>query len=219
MINRSHSLIRRRASLLMLAIAFYSIGTFANESETISSVTLYHDEAKLDVTVTGVFDQSGMAGATVIETIRPDSLSVIDLSGLALVHRINLLEGAGDSVLGRLKGQSARLNQRSKLFSELDAEDNTGTIVQDQPILFQRGNEIFQVALDELVFEVGSREPAANLEISGGVPESPFNLGLQYELSGLSWRAVYKLFFDPSAGKAELQTRALVSNQTFSPFS
>ena len=62
----------------MLAIAFYSIGTVANESETISSVTLYHDEAKLDLTVTGVFDQSGMAGATVIETIRPDSLSVID---------------------------------------------------------------------------------------------------------------------------------------------
>ena len=217
MINRSHSLIRRRASLLMLAIAFYSIGTVADESQTISSVTLYHDEAKLDVAVTGVFDQSGMAGATVIETIRPDSLSVIDPSGLALVHRINLSEGASDSVLGTLKGQSARLNQRSKLFSELDAEDNTGTIVQDQPILFQRGNEIFQVALDELVFEVGSREPAANLEISGGVPDTPFNLGLQYELSGLSWRAIYKLFFDPSAGKAELQTRALVSNQTFSP--
>ena len=214
MINRSHSLIRRRASLLMLAIAFYSIGTVANESETISSVTLYHDEAKLDVAVTGVFDQSGMAEATVIETIRPDSLSVIDPSGLALVHRINLSEGAGDSVLGTLKGQSARLNQRSKLFSELDAEDNTGTIVQDQPILFQRGDEIFQVALDELVFEEGSNEPAANLEISGGVPDTPFNLGLQYELSGLSWRAIYKLFFDPIRGKAELQTRALVSNQT-----
>ena len=143
MVNRSHSLIRRRASLLMLAIAFYSIGTVANENETISSVTLYHDEAKLDVAVTGVFDQSGMAEATVIETIRPDSLSVIDPSGLALVHRINLSEGAGDSVLGTLKGQSARLNQRSKLFSELDAEDNTGTIVQDQPILFQRGERDF----------------------------------------------------------------------------
>ena len=217
MINRSHSLIRRRASLLMLAIAFCSIGTVANESETISSLTLYHDEAKLDVAVTGVFDQSGMAEATVIETIRPDSLSVIDSSGLALVYRINLSEGAGDSVLGPLKGQSARLNQRSKLFGELDAEDNSGTIVQDQPILFQRGNEIFQVALDELVFEVGSREPAPNLEISGGVPGTPYNLGLQYELSGLSWRANYKLFFDPIHGKAELQTRALVSNQTPSP--
>ena len=164
-------------------------------------MTLYHDEAKLDVAVTGVFDQSGMAEATVIETIRPDSLSVIDPSGHALVHRINLSEGAGDSVLGTLKGQSARLNQRSKLFSEVDAEDNAGTIVQDQPILFQRGNEIFQVALDELVFEVGSREPAANLEISGGVPDTPFNLGLQYELSGLSWRAIYKLFSIPSMAK------------------
>ena len=56
-----------------------------------------------------------------------------------------------------------------------------------------------------------------SLEISGGVPDTPFNLGLQYELSGLSWRAIYKLFFDSSAGKAELQTRALVSNQTPSP--
>ena len=100
----------------MLAIAFYSIGSVSNENETISSLTLYHDEAKLDVTVTGVFDQSGMAEATVIETIRPDSLSVIDPSGLALAHRINLSEGAGDSVLGTLKGQSARLNQRSKLL-------------------------------------------------------------------------------------------------------
>ena len=217
MVNRSHSLIHRRASLLMLAIAFYSLGAPANQSETISSLTLYHDEAKLDVAVIGVFDQSGMAEATVIETIRPDSLSVIDSSGLALVYRINLSEGAGDSVLGPLKGQSARLNQRSKLFGELDAEDNSGTIVQDQPILFQRGNEIFQVALDELVFEVGSREPAPNLEISGGVPGTPYNLGLQYELSGLSWRANYKLFFDPIHGKAELQTRALVSNQTPSP--
>ena len=179
MVNRSHSLIHRRASSLMLAIAFCSLGAVANQSETISSLTLYHDEAKLDVAVIGVFDQSGMAEATVIETIRPDSLSVIDSSGLALVYRINLSEGAGDSVLGPLKGQSARLNQRSKLFGELDAEDNSGTIVQDQPILFQRGNEIFQVALDELVFEVGSREPAPNLEISGGVPGTPYNLGLQ----------------------------------------
>ena len=217
MVNRSHSLIHRRASSLMFAIAFCSLGAVANQSETISSLTLYHDEAKLDVAVIGVFDQSGMAEATVIETIRPDSLSVIDSSGLALVYRINLSEGAGDSVLGPLKGQSARLNQRSKLFGELDAEDNSGTIVQDQPILFQRGNEIFQVALDELVFEVGSREPAPNLEISGGVPGTPYNLGLQYELSGLSWRANYKLFFDPIHGKAELQTRALVSNQTPSP--
>ena len=56
----------------------------------------------------------------------------------------------------------------------------------------------------------------ANLEISGGVPDTPFNLGLQYELSGLSWRAIYKLFFDPIHGKAELQTRAMVSNQTSS---
>ena len=214
MVNRSHSLIRRRASLLIFAIAFSFIGAFANEGETTAILTLYHDEAKLDVAVTGVFDQSGMAEATVIETIRPDSLSVIDPSGQALVHRINLSEDAGDSVLGTLKGQSARLNQRSKLFSEVDAEDNTGTIVQDRPILFQRGDEIFQVALDELVFEVGSNESAANLEISGGVPDTPFNLGLQYELSGLSWRAIYKLFFDPIHGKAELQTRAMVSNQT-----
>ena len=214
MVDRSHSLIHRRASSLMFAIAFCSLGAVANQSETISSLTLYHDEAKLDVAVIGVFDQSGMAEATVIETIRPDSLSVIDSSGLALVYRINLSEGAGDSVLGPLKGQSARLNQRSKLFGELDAEDNSGTIVQDQPILFQRGNEIFQVALDELVFEVGSREPAPNLEISGGVPGTPYNLGLQYELSGLSWRANYKLSFDPIHGKAELQTRAMVSNQT-----
>ena len=130
------------------------------------------------------------------------------------MHRITLSEDAGDSVLGTLKGQSARLNRRSKLFSEVDAEDNAGTIVQDRPILFQRGNEIFQVALDELVFEEGSNESAANLEISGGVPDTPFNLGLQYELSGLSWRAIYKLFFDPIHGKAELQTRAMVSNQT-----
>ena len=216
MVNRSHSLIRRRASLLIFAIAFPLVGVFANEGETTAILTLYHDEAKLDVAVTGVFDQSGMAEATVIETIRPDSLSVIDPSGQALVHRIKLSEDAGDSVLGTLKGQSARLNRRSKLFSEVDAEDNAGTIVQDRPILFQRGNEIFQVALDELVFEEGSNESAANLEISGGVPDTPFNLGLQYELSGLSWRAIYKLFFDPIHGKAELQTRAMVSNQTLS---
>ena len=214
MVNRSHSLIRRRASLLIFAIAFPLVGVFANEGETTAILTLYHDEAKLDVAVTGVFDQSGMAEATVIETIRPGSLSVIDPSGQALVHRIKLSEDAGDSVLGTLKGQSARLNRRSKLFSEVDAEDNAGTVVQDRPILFQRGNEIFQVALDELVFEEGSNESAANLEISGGVPDTPFNLGLQYELSGLSWRAIYKLFFDPIHGKAELQTRAMVSNQT-----
>ena len=115
MVNRNHSLIRRRVCLLMLAIAFHSIGSVANQGETISSLTLYHDVAKLDVTVTGVFDQSGMAESTVIETIRPDSLSVIDPSGVALVHRINLSEGAGDSVLGTLKGQSARLNQRKAL--------------------------------------------------------------------------------------------------------
>ena len=216
MVNRSHSLIRRRASLLIFAIAFSFIGAHANEGETTAILTLYHDEAKLDVAVTGVFDQSGMAEATVIETIRPDSLSVIDPSGQALVHRIKLSEDAGDSVLGTLKGQSARLNRRSKLFSEVDAEDNAGTIVQDRPILFQRGDEIFQVALDELVFEEGSNESSANLEISGGVPDTPFNLELQYELSGLSWRAIYKLFFDPIRGKAELQTRAMVSNQTSS---
>ena len=216
MVKRSHSLIRRRASLLIFAIAFSFIGAHANKGETTAILTLYHDEAKLDVAVTGVFDQSGMAEATVIETIRPDSLSVIDPSGQALVHRIKLSEDAGDSVLGTLKGQSARLNRRSKLFSEVDAEDNAGTIVQDRPILFQRGNEIFQVALDELLFEEGSNESAANLEISGGVPDTPFNLGLQYELSGLSWRAIYKLFFDPIHGKAELQTRAMVSNQTLS---
>ena len=216
MVNRIHSLIRWRASLLIFAIAFSFVGVFANEGETAAILTLYHDEAKLDVAVTGVFDQSGMAEATVIETIRPDSLSVIDPSGQALVHRIKLSEDAGDSVLGTLRGQSARLNRRSKLFSEVDAEDNAGTIVQDRPILFQRGNEIFQVALDELLFEEGSNESAANLEISGGVPDTPFNLGLQYELSGLSWRAIYKLFFDPIHGKAELQTRAMVSNQTLS---
>ena len=216
MVNRSHSLIRRRASLLILAIAFSFIGAHANEGETTAILTLYHDEAKLDVAVTGVFDQSGMAEATVIETIRPQSLSVIDPTAQALVHRINHSEDAGESVLGTLKGQSARLNRRSKLFSEVDAEDNTGTIVQDRPILFQRGDEIFQVALDELVFEEGSNESSANLEISGGVPDTPFSLGLQYELSGLSWRAIYKLFFDPIRGKAELQTRAMVSNQTSS---
>ena len=176
MVNRSHSLIRRRASLLIFAIAFSFIEVLGNEGETTAILTLYHDEAKLDVAVTGVFDQSGMAEATVIETIRPDSLSVIDPSGQALVHRIKLSEDAGDSVLGTLKGQSARLNRRSKLFSEVDAEDNAGTVVQDRPILFQRGNEIFQVALDELVFEEGSNESAANLEISGGVPDTPFNL-------------------------------------------
>ena len=66
------------------------------------------------------------------------------------------------------------------------------------------------------MFEEGSNESSANLEISGGVPDTPFKLGLQYELSGLSWRAIYKLFFDPIRGKAELQTRAMVSNQTSS---
>ena len=172
-VNRIYSLIRWRASLLIFAIAFSFLEVFANEGETTAILTLYHDEAKLDVTVTGVFDQSGMAEATVIETIRPGSLSVIDPSGQALVHRIKLSEDAGDSVLGTLKGQSARLNRRSKLFSEVDAEDNAGTVVQDRPILFQRGNEIFQVALDELVFEEGSNESAANLEISGGVPDTP----------------------------------------------
>ena len=69
--------------------------------------------------------------------------------------------------MGTLKG-SLPGSIHAQTVYELDAEDNSGTIVQDQPILFQR-NEIFQVALDELVFEVGSREPAANLEISGGV--------------------------------------------------
>ena len=143
-VNRSHPLIYRLASLLALAIASPFVGVFANEGETTAILTLYHDEAKLDVAVTGVFDQSGMAEATVIETIRPDSLSVIDPSGQALTHRIKLSEDAGDLVLGALKGQSARLNRRSKLFSEVDAEDNAGTIVQDRPILFQRGNEIFK---------------------------------------------------------------------------
>ena len=45
----------------------------------------------------------------------------------------------------------------------------------------------------------------------------PITWDFKYELSGLSWRANYKLFFDPIHGKAELQTRALVSNQTPSP--
>lgn len=207
----------RWSRLVTYALVLFGLSGLAQGDE--SRVTIYHDEARFDASLSGLWDDEGRTWLTVPSSIRSESLMIKVPAHPELTARLRLNEASLSTLTEALRGRLVRLNARSALYDPSIPEANEGRIVSIVPLLIQRGSEVQMVQFDELSFDGSLIDALGNLELQGGTAGEPLIGQLSYAFGGLRWRASYDIFFDAANGSATLVLQGLIKNDSRGSFS